>query len=88
MERRGATIALLFTLGACEDTPRKKSFARLKPRPRDCPRTPVLRHARIPRLTAPSLVYAPQGDPNIRGPSWPVRPLALRVFWCEILLLA
>ena len=26
------------------------------------------------------------GNPNIRGPSWPVRPL--RAFWCEILLLA
>ena len=64
MERRGATIALLFTLGACEDTPRKKSFARLKPRPRDCPRTPVLRRARIPRLTAPSLVCAPQVTPT------------------------
>ena len=60
----GATIALLFTLGACEDTPRKKSFARLKPRPRDCPRTPVLRRARIPRLTAPSLVCAPQVTPT------------------------
>ena len=64
MERRGATIALLFTLGACEDTPRKNSFARLKPRPRDCPRTPVLRRARIPRLTAPSLVCAPQVTPT------------------------
>ena len=60
----GATIALLFTLGACEDTPRKKSFARLKPRPRDCPRTPVLRRAGIPRLTAPSLVCAPQVTPT------------------------
>ena len=61
----GGQPSLSFSrLGRVKAPRKKKSFARLKPRPRDCPRTPVLRRARIPRLTAPSLVCAPQVTPT------------------------
>ena len=84
----GVQPSLSFSRLGRVKTPRKKIVCPTQtPAPGLPPRPPVLRRARIPRLTsAPSLVYAPQGDPNIRGPSWPVRPL--RVLWCEILLLA